>query len=180
MTRKLLHQRSPPIHEPVGTAADAPHRPSPVEADPFKSRVKLPLERADQQAEYPMDCISGGLFQSCMSGNTVDRRKARKPKTNLNKDGTLKGGPPTQLDIQSDLLRGLFLMIDQNDSGSLQIDELRAVMGNADTFMSVVDTNHDNSITAEEFYRWSKEYIVCHLPGNPIPALFIQCPRYLY
>jgi Ca2+-binding EF-hand superfamily protein len=120
-----------------------------------------------------MDCVTGGMFSSCLSGNDVQKkRKVRsKPKTNLNSDGTLKPKPSSQDDIQTELLKGLFLMIDQNDSGSLQIEELRAVMGNADVFMSVVDTNHDDSISDEEFYKWSKEYIVCHLPDENVDRM---------
>jgi hypothetical protein len=108
------------------------------------------------------------------------RHKARKPRTNQNSGpdsrspkwaNAIDFDPSTperkkQIDVQSDLLKGLFSMIDQNNNGSLQIDELRAVMGNADTFISVVDTNHDASISEEEFYAWSREYIVCHLPGK--------------
>jgi len=44
-------------------------------------------------------------------------------------------------------------------------------MGNADTFMSVVDTNNDDSITEQEFYQWSKEYIVCHLPDENVDRM---------
>jgi hypothetical protein len=127
-----------------------------------------------------MDCVNGGLFKSCMTSSTAVRQKARKPRTTQNSKpdsrspkwaNAIDFDPATperklQIDVQSDLLRGLFLMIDQNNSGSLQLDELRAVMGNADTFMSVVDTNNDDSITEQEFYQWSKEYIVCHLPGK--------------
>ena len=140
-----------------------------------------------------MDCVNGGLFSSCLTGNTVDKprrgQKAKKANTGLQHPdrrspkwaNAIDFNPSTperqkQIDIQSDLLRGLFLMIDQNDSGSLQLEELRAVMGNADTFMSVVDTNADACITEEEFYRWSKEYIVCHLPGMLVCLpLLLRC-----
>ena len=111
-----------------------------------------------------MDCVNGGLFSSCLTGNTVDKprrgQKAKKANTGLQHPdrrspkwaNAIDFDPATperqkQIDIQSDLLRGLFLMIDQNDSGSLQLEELRAVMGNADTFMSVqsYDAQYDHN-----------------------------------
>jgi hypothetical protein len=67
------------------------------------------------------------------------------------------------------LLKGLYSMIDTNDNGKLELDELSKVMNNADVFLRVCDSDKDNVISKEEFFIWSHNYIVRHLSGECDP-----------
>merc|ERR1719231_1120340 len=42
------------------------------------------------------------------------------------------------------LLKGLYSMIDTNDNGKLELEELSKVMSNADVFLRVCDSDSDN------------------------------------
>jgi Ca2+-binding EF-hand superfamily protein len=72
---------------------------------------------------------------------------------------------------RSKLLQGLFDIADQDDSGSLDIDELRRIMPNADAFLAAVDTDTDGVISMAEFKAWSDGNIVHRLPVAHIARL---------
>jgi hypothetical protein len=63
------------------------------------------------------------------------------------------------------LLQKLFGIVDQNNSGTLDVQELAKVMDNADEFLRVCDADSDSMITRQEFLDWSSNHIVRHLTG---------------
>jgi Ca2+-binding EF-hand superfamily protein len=70
---------------------------------------------------------------------------------------------------RSKLLQGLFDIADQDESGSLDIDELRRIMPDADAFLTAVDTDADSVISMAEFKAWSDANLV--LPADQIARL---------
>ena len=63
------------------------------------------------------------------------------------------------------LLQKLFSIVDQNNSGTLDVSELAKVMDNAEEFVQVCDADSDVQITRQEFLDWSSNHIVRHLTG---------------
>ena len=72
---------------------------------------------------------------------------------------------------RAELLQGLFDIADQNDNGSLDIEELRLIMPNAEIFMSVVDTGHDSQISMQEFKDWSDAEFMDHISPPRVARL---------
>jgi hypothetical protein len=69
------------------------------------------------------------------------------------------------------LLQGLFDVADQDDSGALDIDELRQIMPNAEAFLAAVGTSQDGVISMEEFKKWSDTNLMQKLPAAHITRL---------
>jgi hypothetical protein len=72
---------------------------------------------------------------------------------------------------REELLHGLFEIADQNNNGSLDIDELRKIMPNAEVFLSVVDTSHDSVISMQEFKAWSDAELMDYIPADHVVRL---------
>jgi Ca2+-binding EF-hand superfamily protein len=87
--------------------------------------------------------------------------------------------PRKDLDERAELLQGLFDIVDQDDSGSLSIDELRRMMPNAEAFLEMVDTSHDGTISMDEFKIWGNAWLMNRLHRDHISRLnkLIQLAR---
>jgi Ca2+-binding EF-hand superfamily protein len=80
-----------------------------------------------------------------------------------------------QIVMRKELIDGLFSLIDQNNDGQLELDELAKLMPNAKEFISVVDTNADSLISSKEFKMWSDRYIVRYLPDIEVDRMNKLC-----
>jgi Ca2+-binding EF-hand superfamily protein len=114
----------------------------------------------------------GGFFDSCGTSDHVDDHDDRA----LKWANALSFGEQTpefkRLNSErEELLHGLFEIADQNDNGSLDIDELRKIMPNAEVFLSVVDTSHDSVISMQEFKAWSDAELMDYIPADHVVRL---------
>ena len=118
----------------------------------------------------------GSFFSSCGGSDEHEASVTEHDDRALKWANALSFGEQTpefkRLNSQrEELLHGLFEIADQNDNGSLDIDELRKIMPNAEVFLSVVDTSKDHVISMQEFKAWSDAELMDYIPADHVARL---------